>query len=208
MSPVIIGILGKAGSGKSTLAAHLVNRHGATAVSYADPLRAMASAINPIVSAEPSGFSDEPGVVVVRRYNDVVASHGYAAAKALFPEVRSFLQVLGTEGGRDVLGQNVWVDAAMKTISAMTGTVVVADVRFLNEAEAIIENNGFLVRVIRPGLTSLDAHRSETQLDDYPTTYTVHNSTTIFALSSAAQSISKVAEAYAHTSGPAQGASS
>ena len=43
-----------------------------------------------------------------------------------------------------------------------------ADVRFPNEAEAITSAGGILVRVVRPGHETADAHPSETAMDGYP----------------------------------------
>ena len=44
---------------------------------------------------------------------------------------------------------------------------VITDVRFNNEAEAIKERGGLLIRVNRPDANSSDTHISETELDEY-----------------------------------------
>ena len=43
-------------------------------------------------------------------YREAIEERGYTEAKAEFPEVRRLLQVFGTEVGRDLFGENVWVD--------------------------------------------------------------------------------------------------
>lgn len=152
-----IGLVGRAGSGKSTVGLHLVERHGYHALGFADPLREMAYAINPIV-----GFHNAP------RYAEVIDVHGYEDAKRHFPEVRRFLQVLGTEGGRDILGDDVWVNAALRTAYGIQAPCVFTDVRFPNEAEAVRAHGGIIASVERPSLVpdpSVEAHASEAGQD-------------------------------------------
>lgn len=173
MACTIIGVLGKAGAGKSTFAARLVDAHDFAEVGFADPLRRMAAAIDPIVGTMAPVFG---GVGAARvHYTQAVERLGYAGAKRTFPEMRRFLQRLGTEAGREHLGPDVWVDAAMHTVRSLPGPVVMADVRFPNEADAILRSGGTLMRVIRPGLPDTGDHPSEVALDDFPVTFTLIN---------------------------------
>lgn len=75
---------------------------------------------------------------------------------------RKLLQDLGV-GCRQVLGVDVWVNALFDTA---TGPIVVTDVRFPNEVEAIANRNGVVVRITRPGCVPALGHVSETALDD------------------------------------------
>ncbi len=79
---------------------------------------------------------------------------------------RRLLQVLGTEGLRDLIHQNVHVNALMADYHPNESSWIVTDVRFPNEADAIRNAGGVLVKVERPGL-STGTHPSETALDDY-----------------------------------------
>lgn len=94
--------------------------------------------------------------------------------------VRQLLQELGTEAMREGLHTNVWVNALMadyrrpKMDQHNPSYWLVTDTRFPNEADAILENNGILLRIERPGL-STDEHASETALDNYPFTHVIHN---------------------------------
>ena len=57
-------------------------------------------------------------------------------------EIRRLQQVLGTEVGREVLGESIWVDTGMAKVAkahARGVPVVATDCRFDNEAEAIRE---------------------------------------------------------------------
>lgn len=156
-APLLIGMSGRKRSGKDTFAARLTGEHGFTRVAFADPMREMALALDPYVSGH-------------FRLGELVDAYGWEFVKENFPEARRILQRLGTEGGRDVLGEDLWVNVAMRLVAALrnNGTpVVVTDVRFPNEARAIEEAGGYLLRVERPGLPEGDLHASETALDDW-----------------------------------------
>jgi hypothetical protein len=71
-----------------------------------------------------------------------------------------------------VLGDDVWVDALYSDHKDAAG-LVVTDVRFPNEAEAVAKRGGVMIRVERPGVGPTKdkhgrAHVSETALDDWP----------------------------------------
>jgi uncharacterized protein YegP (UPF0339 family) len=94
--------------------------------------------------------------------------------------VRQLLQELGTEGLRKGLHENVWVNALMADYKAPKMSEyhpskwIITDVRFPNEAEAITEKNGVLIRIERPG-TPTGEHASETSLDEYPFMHVIVN---------------------------------
>jgi hypothetical protein len=164
MATAVIGITGKKRSGKDTFAARLIEEHGFTQVRFADPLRAMLKAQNPIVDFIEWGTEQSPEEV---RLTDVLGPEDdWEVAKEL-PEVRRLMQALGTEAGRDILGTNIWVNTALKMVEAIDGPVVITDARFPNEAE-LVTDIGTLVRITRPSLgVSTDLHPSETALDDW-----------------------------------------
>lgn len=91
-------------------------------------------------------------------------------AEGNYYTIRQLLQKFGTEVGRNI-SPNLWVDALMNDyIKAKSDGYeedwIVTDVRFQNEANAIRENGGILIRINRnTGLN--DTHISETALDDY-----------------------------------------
>lgn len=169
MSNYVVGLTGRKRSGKDTFAARLVE-NGFTRVSFADPLRSMALAIDPWVRIEQDegGLFFGPGTVLTQDYHfrlsEVVASPGgWEKAKEL-REVRRLLQVIGTDGVRNIISDTAWIEVAVRTINAIDGPVVVTDCRFPNEA-AIADT---VVRVVRPSLgESGDLHPSETAMDDY-----------------------------------------
>lgn len=91
--------------------------------------------------------------------------------------VRDFLQRLGTDGLRDGLHTNVWVNALFSDYTpthhdhAPNGfeypNWIITDCRFPNEAQAVKEHGGIIIRVNRPGVTAVNAHPSETSLDHW-----------------------------------------
>lgn len=101
------------------------------------------------------------------RYTDLVAAVGYTAAKEN-PEFRAFLQRTGTEAGRKLVRDSLWVDLAMNRARNASGHAIITDTRFPNEAQAVRDAGGVLVRVVRPGLPRpANEHASETSLDGW-----------------------------------------
>jgi hypothetical protein len=95
------------------------------------------------------------------------------------PHVRKALQQIGTEEGRLVYGESVWLDttwAWMHHLAAMWGIdkFCVTDARFPNEVEYIQSHGGKVLRInapIRAAQSDLTEeaklHISETALDNY-----------------------------------------
>lgn len=157
---IVVGFSGFAGAGKDEAAGALVRQLAFVRRAYADALRTGAERMNPIV-----GYDDTNGKLL--HYADVLQTYGYARAKALFPEVRRFLQVYGTEGARDVFGANIWVDTLFdKAYEDGIRRLVIPDVRFPNEIAAIENEQGLVFRISRPGLVAVNDHASEGLTDD------------------------------------------
>lgn len=102
--------------------------------------------------------------------------------------VRELLQKLGTEAIRDGLHPNAWVNAAMAgykpTVVGYDGDGspvselphwIFTDCRFPNEAQAIKDRGGFVIRIDRPGIGPVNNHPSETALDDWDFDYKIAN---------------------------------
>jgi hypothetical protein len=186
MALPLIGLVGRKRSGKDTVAAEL-QRYGYGKAAFADPLRDLMVAIDPLVGVGPL-----PGDLAnphPRKLSEVLNAVGYEAAKDLFPEVRRVHQTGGTDGIREVLGVkyelrellgglDVWEAIAERRIERATRGELLAftDVRFPSEAALIKRYGGVIVRIARPSLPlDEDAHVSETALDDYPEDHLVVN---------------------------------
>lgn len=129
---MIVALSGFAGVGKDEAAKVLVNEYGFTRIAFADPVCEAMYVLDPIIAPDGIGF------VSLR---ETVDACGWDTAKRNFPEVRRLLQVFGTEIGRQMFGENVWVDLAMKNASQFE-RVVFTDCRFENEAQAVREAGG------------------------------------------------------------------
>lgn len=185
--PPCIGFVGLKQSGKDTAADYLAETYGYKKLAFADPMREMALRINPVVGIGGGDFVDE---VPWRakgwgkrewRYADAVNFFGYEGAKEHFPEVRHFLQVLGTDAVRSVLGEHVWIDHLLEraefhwAVIGPDAPIAVTDVRFPNEVEALKRVGFSIVRILRPGTSTDDTHASETALAGYEADVTIPN---------------------------------
>jgi len=113
-----------------------------------------------------------------------IVGKGEATHEEIFvtkpPRVRDLLQQEGTERGRLVYGQNVWVDTMFEWMDVINESwginkFVVPDVRFKNEVMGIQNRGGRVFRIVAPNRdsnsgASVEAryHISETDLDDFP----------------------------------------
>lgn len=144
MRPRLIGITGLAGAGKSTAANLLVSSHGFRRLSLAQPVRDMLAALG----VSPRQMSDEKNTPI-----------DWAGGKT----PRQMMQTLGTEWGRGMVCQELWVNATRRKVRQFLSegrAVVIDDVRFDNEAELVRELGGAVVEIIRPGLVRM-GHASE-----------------------------------------------
>lgn len=105
--------------------------------------------------------------------------------------VREFLQILGTEAVRDNLHPNAWVNALMSNYKLIDynddeqpeyPNWIITDCRFHNEAIAIKDNGGVVVRIDRTGTSPVNAHESETALDNWNFDYKIANVSDLVAL--------------------------
>ncbi len=166
----ILGVSGFARSGKDTIANYLVREYDFTRLAFADPMRDLLYATNPIVDSD--GERDW-------RVQDAVNMYGWDVAKVDYPEIRALLQRLGTEGGRKIFGENFWVDQTIKKAKEIGGKIVISDVRFENEVEAIRANGGIVIRVNREGISSVNNHVSDKGLSDDLVDFDAFNNGTI-----------------------------
>ncbi len=153
---VIIGLSGYAQSGKDSTAKVLVEKYGYRRLAFADALKAVLYDLNPLTEdADQTGLMSDLQVLV--------DSHGWEWTKAN-SQARAYLQRLGV-AVREHVGQDAWCDAVMRQIQR-GDKVVITDVRFPNEYEAINSAGGSVWRLIRAGNAPVNPHVSETALDD------------------------------------------
>ena len=146
-------------------------------------------------------------------YDENYNQEVYIASEEIVMTPRLMLQLLGTECGRDIIHPNIWVNALfanhdkylefcmqnelskLKDKSMMGGfspnrssfelpNWIITDVRFPNEAQAIKDRGGIVIRVNRydeNGMPykTLNNHPSETALDNYKFDEVIENNGSI-----------------------------
>lgn len=172
---ILIGLCGAAGSGKGEVAKRLASSHSFAEISFADPLY---EAVSAIVGRPVEWLKDR------RNKESVIPWVGKSP--------RELLQLLGTEFGRGMIDSDIWVRAAMQRADWMLSAglrVVITDVRFDNEAEAIREAGGAIFRVTRPDAAVLNyttaAHASERGITSDHILLTIENKGSLEALGAA-----------------------
>ena len=164
---MIIGLTGHAFAGKDTVGTYLAHHHGFTAMSFADPIRA---GITAMFGLPKSCFLPENKERVI----DWIGK-----------SPRELMQLLGTEFGRDLISQSIWMDTLSRRITAFSaalhGAIVITDVRFPNEADLITRLGGQVWRIVRPeyATTSHCGHASEQQQDKITPRITLINDGTL-----------------------------
>lgn len=165
----LIGFCGHASSGKSLAADRLVKKWRFQRVRFAGPLKAMMRSLG-LTDAQIDGDEKEMPCDLLR---------GMTPRRAM--------QLLGTEWGRDMIHPDIWVSAWEHSVDSLLSLcwnddepvrlVVCDDVRFPNEAEAIRQQGGIVVRIDRPGAGSASGsgHVSE-QLGFEPDFTVLNNS--------------------------------
>lgn len=167
--PPVIGITGRAGAGKN-LAASLVP--GGTVIQLADPIYDML-AVMLGVSVEQlrdREFKESPVPWVGK-------------------SPRELLQTLGTEWGRNTIRQDLWIVVARRRIAELLeagrGPVVVADVRFDNEADMIRASGGVIWKIFRGASPDAGGHSSEAGISPHLIDRTIFNTGTVADLRTA-----------------------
>jgi len=160
----LIGVTGRAGAGKDSVWSTLnyeidepVHR-----LAFADPLKESAMAALGLFSEQAQEFKEIGQLVFLFGNREVGTISG-----------REYLQLYGTEAHREIFGDDFWVRQAMRKVRGIT---VITDVRYDNEAEAIIARGGEVWEVRRPGsLIAESNHPTEIPISRHLVNRVLHN---------------------------------
>jgi hypothetical protein len=162
---MIIGLSGYARSGKDTIADYLVENHGFVKLSFATPMREALYRLNPEITDVSN---------LTYKFKQAVDLFGWEDMKTYFPEYRGLMQRMGTEVGREMFGEDFWVQQALKQVTP-EANFVFSDVRYQNEANSVQAAGGEVWRVERPGVKAANDHNSEHDLDNYKFDHRIMN---------------------------------
>lgn len=198
---MIIGLSGYAKSGKDTVAEIIqeLQPNEWQIKKFSGKLKIIASLLTgiPVDKFEDQVFKQSTLPSEWDVSLDVVNEAGDPSTDYAAVTVREFLQRLGTDAVRDGLHTNAWVNALMAdyhtdTRSEPLGQFVkkvsppckwiVTDCRFPNEAQAIKDKGGLIIRIDRPGVKPVNAHPSETSLDNWDFDHKIANVSDLVAL--------------------------
>lgn len=157
---MIIGLGFQAYAGKDTVADQLVTSYGFRKVAFATAIKKSAEVIFGLTKDQLYGDKKD---VVDDFWDDTP---------------RNILQYMGTECMRHGYRDDVWIKALFRYIddeeklsNGILHNWVISDVRFPDEADAIKEHGGILIRVDRPESSrrqiATKNHASETSLTNY-----------------------------------------
>lgn len=132
MKPIIpiIALAGRKHSGKSMVAQYLETK-GYHRASFAAPVKSMLRALG-------VPFDSLHGTDAQK--NEIIPIFGKSG--------RHMMQSLGTEWGRELVGQDIWVKAFFS--EERQYPVAFEDVRFPNEIDAIRQHKGIIIGINRP----------------------------------------------------------
>jgi len=161
MQKIIVGIHGKARSGKSTLAAHLVSIWGFSEYFFAKPLKDALCAL--------FGWDERHTEGELKEVED--------PQWGLSP--RQAMQIIGTDCYREMIDKDFWVKVAKRFMSEAPyvdkNKIVIADIRFENEARFVREEGGLIVHIHRDNRAQVAQHISESGIGFLPDDLLINN---------------------------------
>lgn len=171
---MLIGLHGRKQAGKDTVHQRIERIYDTRAVgvpveraSFADLLYESAATALGLTVDDLQALKSEPAVVL--ELADYRGHYMRGGQRRRLCTIREYLQRFGTESHRHIFGDNFWVDNLAKNLHTHGGRiVVVTDVRFPNEAEAVRAAGGHVVRVVGPTEVedAGDGHASEAPLPE------------------------------------------
>lgn len=160
----LIGFCGYKGVGKTEAAKTLIDNLGYTDVQFSGALKTMLES-----------YLQYVGVENTKDYTDGLFKN-HRSRYFCDKDFRHIMQSLGTDWGRNMVGQDFWIRAWNMKIKNLE-RIVVSDVRFPDEVETIRDKGGIIIKIHRPKYLNLDEHESEQNFPNLRHDYEVVNDT-------------------------------
>lgn len=192
---MLIGIVGSAGSGKDEFGKIAIKEFDFKRADFSDTLKnqlreefldiydvkyRLQNLYGSQANKEENIFFEETSTVYPQWFYDFLKTYGKEKYDGWKFNMRSLMQYYGTEVYRNTFGENYWVD---KTLSSLDPNFnyVCCSVRFINEAKAIKNKGGIIVKINRPSapIISNMNHTSETELNLIKFDYWITNNGTL-----------------------------
>lgn len=162
---MLIGVLGLKRSGKDTTSDYLVEKYNFKKLTFAEPLKNACKIL--------FNFNEEQ--LYGSKKEEVDPRWGVSP--------RIIYQYLGTDIFRNhiqtimpTIGNNFWVNLTIDNYKNLKNSnVVISDVRFENELNAIKQEGGIIIKIIRPSNENNDYHSSESSIQDLKGDYEIIN---------------------------------
>lgn len=158
----LVALYGPRGAGKTTIARALENlsytgeKHFHR-MSLAQPIRDMLYAVIPEMYLDPGGPKEE-----------LIPGWDKSA--------RDLLKSLGTEWGRELVHENIWVDILIQNIERdQLERVVIDDLRMRNEYEKVRMMGGVVIEVRREGADPTPDHQTEMEWQSFVPDFIINN---------------------------------
>lgn len=175
-SPKIIGFAGRKRCGKTTLAKMLKEEENAIIITIADFLKHLCCDLMNMSYEELNEKKDNEytfDIVPNDYWYEIIDKKTHIGIDNIKKElenkhitnIRQLLQVIGTDVIRKY-NENWHVEKMIEEIESYSSDklIVVDDVRFPNEKEAILNHSGRVFFIVRPNMLSVSNHASETAL--------------------------------------------
>lgn len=177
--PRIIAICGAKRSGKDVLADYLVRKHGYVHAKFATPLKNVVSQLFEIALDDLE--SDR---------KDVVHAFWKTTPRRLMQFIGTDMMQFSIQECIPHVGRSFWAEKLFRDLGN-AGRVVISDLRFSHEVDAIKRYSGGdyrIIRVVRGDSNLVDTHLSETELMEIEAHVSIENNSSIDAFIDAVES--------------------
>ncbi len=172
---IIIGVSGKKQSGKNTLCDCLFNIFSekyssgdVLTLSFADALKQkVCKGALGLTEEQVNGTDEQKNSLTIYRWDNLPDDIRSEYKSTGLMTAREIMQVVGTDIFREYFDNDIWVNATLRDIEQSDAKVIlISDVRFPCEVTSLLDEGAHVIRLLRD-VCEVDAHSSETALDDF-----------------------------------------